>query len=288
MAKRSITSVGLIVKSDRPEALSLARKLARWLRARKKSVIAEPDVARRVGARAIARDEIAAHADLIVVLGGDGTLLSVARLAAARAVPILGINLGGLGFLTEVTAREATSTLARVLRGRYQVDRRITLDARVVRRGDGLRSAVPLQALNDAVISKRGLGRMLDLEVVADRKPVCSYRADGLIVATPTGSTAYALSAGGPIVFPTLNVVVLAPICPHTLSNRPVVLPDTFEIEVRIKARDHDAMLTVDGQESVQLGAADTVRIRRGKRPVLLIRSEHPYFEIWRNKLRWG
>jgi NAD+ kinase len=187
-----------------------------------------------------------------------------------------------------VTAREATSTLARVLRGRYQVDRRIMLDARVVRRGDGLRSAVPLQALNDVVISKRGLGRMLDLEVVADRKPVCSYRADGLIVATPTGSTAYALSAGGPIVFPTLSVVVLAPICPHTLSNRPVVLPDTFEIEVRIKARDHDAMLTVDGQESVQLGAADTVRIRRGKRPVLLIRSEHPYFEIWRNKLRWG
>ncbi len=288
MAKRSITSVGLIVKNDRPEALSLARKLTRWLRARRKSVLAEPDVARRVGARASTRDEIAAHADLIVVLGGDGTLLSVARLAAARAVPILGINLGGLGFLTEVTAREATSTLARVLRGHYQVDRRITLDARVVRRGDGLQSAVRLQALNDVVISKRGLGRMLDLEVVADRKPVCSYRADGLIVATPTGSTAYALSAGGPIVFPTLSVVVLAPICPHTLSNRPVVLPDTFEIEVRIKARDHDAMLTVDGQESVQLGAADTVRIRRGKRPVLLIRSEHPYFEIWRNKLRWG
>ncbi|MGH7864876.1 MAG: NAD(+)/NADH kinase [Candidatus Binataceae bacterium] len=287
MAKRSISSVGLIVKSDRPDALSLARRLARWLRARGKSVLAESDVAGRLGARTSTREQIAERANLIVVLGGDGTLLSVARLATVRAVPILGINLGGLGFLTEVTAREATGTLARVLRGSYQVDRRITLDARVGSRRDS-RSAVPLKALNDVVISKRGLGRMLDLEVVADRKRVCSYRADGLIVATPTGSTAYALSAGGPIVFPTLSVVVLAPICPHTLTNRPVVLPDTFEIEVRIKARDHDAMLTVDGQESVQLGAADTVRIRRGKRPVLLIRSEHPYFEIWRNKLRWG
>jgi NAD+ kinase len=288
VAKRSISCVGLVVKSDRPEALSLARKLARWLRSRRKQVLADSVVAPHLGAAGFNREELAARADLLVVLGGDGTLLSVARLAAARATPILGINLGGLGFLTEVTAREATATLARVLSGHYQVDRRITLEALVAHRDGRTRATAPLHALNDVVLSKRGLGRMLDLEVMADRKPFCSYRADGLIVATPTGSTAYALSAGGPIVFPTLDVMVLAPICPHTLSNRPVVLPDTFEIEVRVKARDHDAMLTVDGQESVQLGSADTVRIRRGKRPVLLVRSAHPYFEIWRDKLRWG
>ncbi len=288
MAKRSITCVGLVVKSDRPEALSLARKLARWLRSRRRQVLADSEVAPHLGARGFNREELAARADLLVVLGGDGTLLSVARLAAARATPILGINLGGLGFLTEVTAREATATLARVLNGHYQVDRRITLEAIVAHRDGRARAAAPLHALNDVVLSKRGLGRMLDLDVMADRKPFCSYRADGLIVATPTGSTAYALSAGGPIVFPTLDVMVLAPICPHTLSNRPVVLPDTFEIEIRVKARDHDAMLTVDGQESVQLGSADTVRIRRGKRPVLLVRSAHAYFEIWRDKLRWG
>jgi NAD+ kinase len=288
VAKRAIGSVGLVVKRDRPEALRIARSLAAWLKSRRARVYAEPPLARALGARALAPAELVARADLIVVLGGDGTLLSVARLAAPRETPILGINLGGLGFLTEVTTREAKGALARVLAGRYEVDRRITLEARVERRAKSARPIATLSALNDVVLSKRDLGRMLELDVIADHKPCCSYRADGLIVATPTGSTAYALSAGGPIVFPTLGVIVLAPICPHTLSNRPVVLPDSFEIEVRIRARDHNAMLTVDGQESVQLGAADTVRVRRGRHPVVLVRSEHQYFEIWRDKLRWG
>jgi NAD+ kinase len=225
-----------------------------------------------------------------VVLGGDGTLLSIARLVGERETPILGINLGGLGFLTEITTEEAQAALARVLDGDYEVDRRITLEATVESHATGVGRVdrESFRALNDVVINKRALGRMLDLNVVARGERFCSYRADGLIIATPTGSTAYALSAGGPIVFPTLDIVVLAPICPHTLSNRPVVLPDSFEIEVRVKSDDNGAMLTVDGQQTARITSTDTLRVRRGKNPVVLVRSSHSYFEIWRNKLRWG
>ncbi|HYB89964.1 MAG TPA: NAD(+)/NADH kinase [Candidatus Binataceae bacterium] len=288
MAKRLIKSVGMVVKLDRPQAISMARSLTRWLRSRRKAVIAEPEAAAAVGAEAVSRLELSDRADLIVVLGGDGTLLGVARLAAPRATPILGVNLGGLGFLTEVGVDEARDCLERVLAGDYQVDRRITLEATVERASSDSRGVERFIAVNDLVLSRGPLGRMLQLRVVADHKPFCSYRADGLIIATPTGSTAYALSAGGPIVFPSLEVVVLAPICPHTLSNRPVVLPDSFEIEVRVEALDHDALLSVDGQESSQLGAQDALKIVRGRHAVALVRSPHPCFEIWRNKLHWG
>jgi NAD+ kinase len=288
VAKRAIRSVGVVVKRDRPGALDIARSLARFLRNRRRAVFADAEIARTLGARGVTREELAERSDLIVVLGGDGTLLGVARLAAPRGTPILGVNLGGLGFLTEVTSDEAKNALAEVLAGRYQVDRRIMLEATVHRSTPGTRVRETFQGLNDVVLNKGPLGRMLNLEVIADGRPFCTYRADGLIVATPTGSTAYALSAGGPIVFPTLDVMVLAPICPHTLSNRPVVLPDTFEIEVRVGAPDHDTMLTVDGQESAQLAAADRICIRKARHVVSLIRSPHPYFEIWRDKLHWG
>jgi NAD+ kinase len=175
-----------------------------------------------------------------------------------------------------------------VLEGNYSVDRRITLEARIISSDGSNRDRGTLQALNDMVIHKRQLGRLLEMDVTADGQHFCSYRADGLIVATPTGSTAYALSAGGPIIFPTLEVVLLAPICPHTLSNRPVVLPDSCCLEVHSQATDHDATLTADGQEAIALGANDRVLISRGKYPVALVRSSHSYFEIWRNKLRWG
>ncbi len=177
-----------------------------------------------------------------------------------------------------------------MLAGDYEVDRRITLEATVEAHaaGAGTVDRESFRALNDVVINKRALGRMLELNVPASGERFCSYRADGLIIATPTGSTAYALSAGGPIVFPSLDVVVLAPICPHTLSNRPVVLPDSFEIEVRVKTDDNGAMLTVDGQQTARVASDDTLRVRRGKNPVVLVRSSHAYFEIWRNKLRWG
>ena len=288
VAKRSIKSVGLVVKRDRPEAIVIARSLTRFLRSKKKLPVAEEETAKRIGAESVERHQLADRVDLIVVLGGDGTLLGVARLVASKNVPILGVNLGGLGFLTEVTMKEARAALERVLAGDYEVERRIMLEAIVARASEELSRAETFQAFNDVVVGKGPLGRMLQLDVFADAKPFCTYRADGLIVATPTGSTAYALSAGGPIVYPTLGAIVLAPICPHTLSNRPVVLPDSCEIEIRVKAPDHDTTFTVDGQESAQLGPSDTIKVHRGRHAVALIRSAHPYFEIWRDKLHWG
>jgi len=290
VAKQKISSVGLVIRRDRPQALSIARGLCRWLRLQSVTVLAEAEPAAALAATPMTKSELARHADLIVVLGGDGTLLSIVRFMEGRETPILGINLGGLGFLTQATTEEAQASIARVLAGDYEVDRRITLEAMVrTTEDDGtIRTSENFRALNDVVINKRALGRMLELEILADRQRFCSYRADGLIVSTPTGSTAYALAAGGPIVFPTLEVIVLAPICPHMLSNRPVVLPDSCELEVRVKASDHDAALILDGQEAAPLGAADTAIIRKGKSAVALVRSPHPYFEIWRNKLRWG
>jgi NAD+ kinase len=285
-AKRPIKAVGLVVKRERPEAINIARTLTRFLRTRHKTPLADPDTATKIGADAVERHLLADRADLIVVLGGDGTLLGVARLVASRGIPILGVNLGGLGFLTEVSINEARAALDRVLSGDYQVDRRIMLEAVLERASEEI--AQSFQAFNDVVVSKGPLGRMLQLDVFANRTAFCSYRADGLIVATPTGSTAYALAAGGPIVYPTLGAIVLAPICPHTLSNRPVVLPDSYEIEIHVKAPDHDTTVTVDGQESAQLGPADIIRIHRARHVVSLIRSAHPYFEIWRDKLHWG
>jgi NAD+ kinase len=288
--RRSLKTVGMVLRRERPRAVAIAHELTTWLHGRHLTTLAEPEVAAQLGAEAVEREPLALRADLIVVLGGDGTLLSIARLVGERETPILGINLGGLGFLTEITTEEAQAALARVVAGDYEVDRRITLEATVESHVAGAVAAdrESFRALNDVVINKRALGRMLELNVVASGERFCSYRADGLIIATPTGSTAYALSAGGPIVFPSLDVVVLAPICPHTLSNRPVVLPDSFEIEVRVKTDDSGAMLTVDGQQTARIASNDTLRVRRGKNPVVLVRSSHTYFEIWRNKLRWG
>ena len=285
-SKRPIKHVGLVVKRERPEAVTIARALTRFLRSKHKTPVADAETAKKIGAEPVERHHLADRVDLIVVLGGDGTLLGVARLVASEGTPILGVNLGGLGFLTEVTISEAQAALGRVLAGEYEVDMRIMLEAIVDRASEEIPQS--FQAFNDVVVSKGPLGRMLQLDVVANKTPFCSYRADGLIIATPTGSTAYALAAGGPIVYPTLDAIVLAPICPHTLSNRPVVLPDSYEIEIRVKAPDHDTTFTVDGQESSQLGPDDLIKIHRGRHVVSLIRSAHPYFEIWRDKLRWG
>jgi NAD+ kinase len=285
MAKQSIGSVGLVVKRHHPQALALATVIAQWLRSRKLEILAEPEAAPGLEAVALSKTELAHRADLIVVLGGDGTLLSVARFVGERETPILGVNLGALGFLTQAAMSEARASIERVLEGDYTVDRRITLEANIIAEDNSHRR---LKALNDIVIHKRQLGRLLELDVIADGQEFCSYRADGLIVATPTGSTAYALSAGVPIIFPTLEVVVLAPICPHTLSNRPVVLPGSCALEIRIQATDHDATLTADGHEAISLGATDRILIGKGKSSVALVRCSHSYFEIWRNKLRWG
>ncbi len=290
MDGKRIKTIGLIVKRGDLRALNVASELSGFIRARGLTVLSEPDLASSLQATPLNPAEIARTAELIVVLGGDGTLLSVARLVGTRETPILGINLGGLGFLTQARIEEARESVDKVLSGHFDVDLRMTLEATVEHVEDGRRTPRGqwLPALNDVVVNKRIMGRILELQVLADGMPFCCYRGDGLIVATPTGSTAYALSAGGPIVFPTLDVIVLAPICPHTLTNRPVVLPGRFTIEIGVISRDHEASLTLDGCEAAQLKVGDVVRVRKGEAHVALVASPHSYFESWRDKLRWG
>jgi NAD+ kinase len=281
--------VGLVIKRDDERALRLARQLCHWIRSQGLRALVESQFQGQLEAEPHDTRTLAARADLIVVLGGDGTLLGVARLIGERETPILGVNLGGLGFLTEITVDEALPTLGRIVTGDFDVDRRITIEAIIeAREGSARTHTRNFCALNDVVLNRHALGKMLEMHVTARGETFCVYRADGLIISTPTGSTAYALSAGGPILYPTLAVTLLAPICPHTLTNRPVVLPDDFELEIGLGATDHDARITVDGQETAEVGPSDLIRIRRGGHAVALVRSAHPYFEIWRNKLRWG
>jgi NAD+ kinase len=281
---RRIRTVGLVVKRDRPRAVQLARRILTAVRRRGLQVLVDGTVP-LAGTPARPRASLAREVDLLVVVGGDGTLLSVARHAPA-GVPVMGINMGQLGFLTDVTEAEALTMVARVLRGDYEVDQRLTLVATLERDGRVQRR---FRALNDVVVSHGALARILDLEVSVDGIPFTSYRADGLIVATPTGSTAYSLSVGGPIVEPTVRVLLVSPISPHTLSNRPVVLRPEAIVRVAISRRPRDVVVTIDGQEGVPMAAADVLVVRRARTLVSLVRSpDRTYYEVLRSKLGWG
>ena len=279
-----IRTVGLVVKRDRPRAVRLARRMISRLARRRVRVFVDGEQG-LAGAPARSKDDLARVADLIVVLGGDGTLLAIARRTGPR-VPILGINLGELGFLTEVAEDEAMPMLARVFAGRYELDRRMTLAARLDRAG---RIVGRYRALNDVAITNGARARIIEVAVTVDGLPFASYRADGMIVATPTGSTAYSLSVGGPIVEPALQALVLSPISPHTLSNRPVVLRPNAVVRMVIGPREQDVLLTVDGQEGTPLAAGDVVEVRQGRKPVSLVRSPNrTYYDVLRSKLGWG
>jgi NAD+ kinase len=223
---------------------------------------------------------------MIIVLGGDGTLLSVARLVGGYEVPILGVNLGGLGFLTEIHLEELYRVLERVIQGDYKKDEREVLNVTVFRRGDQM---AEFTVLNDAVINKGALARIIDLETTINGEYISTFKSDGLIISTPTGSTAYSLSAGGPIVYPSLHCIVITPICSHTLTNRPIVIPDDVAIRIVLKTEDQEVILTLDGQLGFPLEFGDVVEVKKAQYRIFLIQSPYRhYFGLLREKLKWG
>jgi len=280
-------TVGIATKPRRPEAAEVLRTLLAWLDGRGCRAVLDDETARLLDrGDGLPRDQVTAQADLMVVLGGDGTLLSVARTAAAREVPVMGVNLGGLGFLTEIPLDELFPVLGAVLDGEVRPTRRLMLGCQVTREG---RTVADYVALNDAVINKGAMSRIIDLETSIDGEYVTTYRADGLIVSTPTGSTAYCLAAGGPILYPTLGALVLTPICPHTLTNRPLVVPDDVRIEIMQGSASEEVSLTMDGQIGFQLQHRDVIAIQRAPTLLPLIASpKRNYFEVLRTKLKWG
>jgi NAD+ kinase len=283
-----IRSAGIVCKPIREVVSSMVPPLVQWLRERKIDVFVDEETAECVdpSAPVVPRNALAERIDLLIVLGGDGTLLSATRALGGQKVPILAVNLGGLGFLTSVTREELYPVLERVLAGEHQTSERMMLSAEILRNGD---TAVRQVALNDAVINKAALARMLDFDVYVDRAQVGRYRADGLIVATPTGSTAYSLAAGGPVVHPQLDAFVITPICPHMLTNRPLVVPDTARVEVDIAAAEEPVYLTLDGQVGFKLEPRDRVAITKSPNKVAFVQSpQKTYFEVLRSKLRWG
>jgi NAD+ kinase len=286
---RAIESVTIVAKRGQPEAAGAARRVAKLLKSRGLAVGFDRETARALGRPRDGREiggGTTRPADLYVVFGGDGTLLRVARSIAAMPRPILGVNLGGLGFLTETSLAEAAGVLEEILDGRYAVDRRMGLDVVLRRAG---RTVARQAVMNDVVINKSALARIIDLGVTIDGQFVTNYKADGLIVATPTGSTAYSLSAGGPLIHPDMEALLIAPICPHTLSMRPLVVPDRSRVEITLRTGDSEVYLTLDGQVGHPLRSKDRVRVRRSRLPILMVRSPRTtYFEILRHKLHWG
>jgi NAD+ kinase len=275
-----VKTVAIITKKQKASAWEAGQALSRWLRDRDlEAVLLENEPEPNI-------PPLPPDIDLIVVMGGDGTLLSVARHYGWLNVPVLGVNVGGLGFLTEVALDELYPSMEQVLAGRYEIEDRLLLTASLFREG---KLCWRENVLNDAVINKGALARIVDLTAWIDNEYLTTYRADGLIVSTPTGSTAYTLSAGGPIVYPTLSHIILIPICPHTLSNRPIILPDTCIVAITFDDEVFDVYLTLDGQVGQTMQAGDRVEVCSAPYRVKLIKSpQRSYFEILRAKLGWG
>jgi len=279
-------NIGIICKTGDPGPAEILKKLLPWLKQKGFETIVDSGIASFLNIEGCPRLQIPTLSDMIIVLGGDGTMLSVCRLVGERETPILGVNIGGLGFLTEVQREEIYDVLEEVLKGKCPVEERIMLEAHVYRKDE---SIAEYAVMNDVVVNKGALARIIDLETYIDRDYVTTFRADGLIVATPTGSTAYALSAGGPILYPTLKSIVLAPICPHMLTNRPIVLPDNVLIEMILRSPAEDVFLTVDGQVGFSLNLDDIIEVKKSQfKTKLLTPSGKKYFQILRTKLKWG
>ncbi|MBI5097693.1 MAG: NAD(+)/NADH kinase [Nitrospirae bacterium] len=277
--------IGIIAKRGEPEAIKAVKDLLRWMKGKNFKFIIESEVAKALKIKGYSRKEIPSLSDIIIVFGGDGTLLSVARLVGKLGVPILGVNLGGLGFITEISRDDIRKEINKVFSGNCSFEERIMLLADVYRKG---RKIVKQNALNDVVLNKSALSRMFEFDISINDQYVSTFRADGLIVSTPTGSTAHSLSAGGPILYPTLESFLMTPICPHALTSRPIVLPDTFVLEATVKSGD-DVYLTLDGQVGFPLKVRDRIKIRKADyKTKFLVLHDRDYFQILRTKLKWG
>jgi NAD+ kinase len=285
--------IGIVAKKNKPEAFAIASHLVEWLRVKKIEVYVAGEIGKLLRPtlsegdwKSIGREEIPDDVEMIIVLGGDGTLLSVARQVWNKNIPILGVNLGGLGFLTEITLDELYPVLEKVVRDDFEVNEREVLGASVIRREERIAEFI---VLNDAVINKGALARIIDLETTINGEYLSTFRSDGLIISTPTGSTAYNLSAGGPIVYPSLHTIIITPICPHTLTIRPIIIPDDVKIRALLKSRDEEVTLTLDGQQGFTLEFEDVVEVKKAEGRILLIKSPYRhYFQLLREKLKWG
>jgi NAD+ kinase len=284
----AIQRIGIISKPKKAEIREIVPPLIKWLRERKIEVFLDKETGAILESteRAVPRNEMAAQVDLLIVLGGDGTLLATARALNRRNVPLLAVNLGGLGFLTVIAQEDIYDTLEAALAGQARIERRVQIEGELVRADEIISSFL---ALNDVVLNKGAIARIIDFDVLVDGRFISTYKADGLIVSTPTGSTAYSLAAGGPIVAPTVSAFLITPICAHTLTNRPLVLPDTAHIEIDVKSQREAAYLTVDGQVGLATHSDDTVRLRKASSFVEIVQPvSKSYFEILRQKLKWG
>ncbi len=277
--------IGIIAKKGAPEAVEAVAEFLACLKGRGFKFYIESKLASLINVKGCPMKDIPARSDVIIVFGGDGTLLGVARLVGSRGVPILGVNMGGLGFITELKREELCENIDMLLSDACCFEERIMLLADVYR---GRKKIAQQSALNDIVLNKAALARMFELELNIDGQYVSTFRADGLIISTPTGSTAHSLSAGGPVLYPTLETFLITPICPHTLTSRPIVLPDTFQAEIRVKSG-KDVYLTLDGQVGVPLKTNDRVKVRKADyKAKFLTLHDRDYFKVLRTKLKWG
>jgi NAD+ kinase len=293
MVQTSIGRVGVVVKPNQPEALKTTCRLVEWLDARGLKLIGTPELDRTriegetgCSIEIVEQEKLAASVDMIVVLGGDGTMIATSRMIGDYDVPVLGINYGTLGYLAEFRVEEMFQALESILTGDYRIDKRVRLAVEVMR---GEEILMHSRALNDVVINKSALARIIEIEARMDGQLISGYRADGLIVSTPTGSTAYNLSAGGPVIYPSMNALVITPICPFTLSDRPIVVPDDALIELRLRTPDEEVVLTLDGQVGLPISPEDRVLIRKSLTTFKIVQPKNRnYFEVLREKLRWG
>lgn len=278
----NIQRVGIIANTGKESAAEDSLKLGTWLAQRGVGVVYEENVARVLGGvEGVPGVDLPGLSDMIVVFGGDGTLLRAARIVQGHTIPILGINLGAFGFMTVVNLHEMFDTMELILKGDYGTSKRMMLDAAIKEHH--------FSALNDAVINRGNLSRMVNLETFVDDRYLATFKADGLIISTPTGSTAYSLSTGGPIVFPEVDSMIITPICPHTLTNRPIVVPSEATVTVVLFSREEGATVTLDGQDSLVIQSGDTVTIKKSEHSVdLFVSPNRDYMQVLRGKLGWG